>query len=414
MGLLVILVISTLVVSAMCSLMEATLYSARVVTIEAEGDDKTARTFLGLKKNVTGSTSAILILNTIANTAGATYAGNVAGNVFAGPHAWIALPIFSALLTLGILFLSEIIPKTVGATRWRRTWRHIARPLAFIVWALGPLVRFTQWVTRSLTGNLPKNVTTEAEIMAMVRLGEQSGQVSAAELQMVANVLRFDDVRCRQIMVPRRDVITVQVDSSVEDALAQATAHKHTRYPLCQGTLDQTVGLIHVKDLLGAPAGLGEVRRPMLRAPDSMMLPDLMAEMRRTRSHMALVMDEFGTAVGVVTLENVLEQIVGTVQDEFDAEEPDIIKEGESTLVRGLVPLSVLRNRLGIDFVTGPDVDTLSGLVVSELGRLPRKGDKVILADEGIELEVVDVNTHRAAQVRISPLPPQSDVASDV
>ena len=414
MGLLVILVITTLLVSAMCSLMEATLFSARVVTIEAEGDDKTARTFLGLKKNITGSTSAILILNTIANTAGATYAGNVAGHEFAGPHAWIALPIFSALLTIGILFLSEIIPKTIGATRWRRTWRHIARPLAFIVWALGPLVRFTQWVTRSLTGNLPANVTTEAEIMAMVRMGEQSGQVSAAELQMVANVLRFDDVRCRQIMVPRRDVITVQVDSSVDDALAQATKQKHTRYPLCQGTLDATVGLIHVKDLLGAPAGLAEVRRSMLRVPDSLMLPDLMAEMRRTRSHMALVVDEFGTAVGVVTLENVLEQIVGTVQDEFDAEEPDIIKDGDVTIVQGLVPLSVLRDRLGILFETGPDVDTLSGLVVSELGRLPRKGDRVILADEGVELEVVDVTAHRATQIRISPLADVDDVSSNV
>ena len=412
MGLLVFLVITTLVVSAMCSLMEATLYSARVVTIEAEGDDKTARTFLGLKKNVTGSTSAILILNTIANTAGATYAGNVAGNVFAGTHAWIALPIFSALLTLGILFLSEIIPKTIGATRWRRTWRFVARPLAFIVWALGPLVRFTQWVTRSLTGNLPANVTTEAEIMAMVRMGQQSGQVSAAELQMVANVLRFDDVRCRQIMVPRRDVITVQVDSSVEDALSQATAQKHTRYPLVQGTLDATVGLIHVKDLLGAPAGLAEVRRPMMRVPDSLMLPDLLAEMRRTRSHMALVVDEFGTAVGVVTLENVLEQIVGTVQDEFDAEEPDVIKDGDDMIVRGLVPLSVLRDRLGVQFASGPDVDTLSGLVVAELGRLPRKGDRVILADEGVQLEVVDVTAHRASQVRISPV--KDDPAADV
>lgn len=411
MGLLVILVVTTLVVSAMCSLMEATLFSARLATIEAAADqeDKTARTFLGLKRNVSGSTSAILILNTIANTAGATYAGTVAGDVFAGPHVWIALPLFSALLTLGILFLSEIIPKTIGATRWRRTWRWITRPLAFIVWFLGPLVRFTQWVTRSLTGNAPAAVTTEAEIMAMVRQGEKSGQVSAAEMQMVANVLRFDDVRCRQIMVPRRDVVVVQIGASVESTLETIASHGHTRYPLCQGTLDQTIGVIHVKDLLSQPASLSDIRRAMPRVPDSLLLPTLLAEMRRGRSHMALVVDEFGTAVGVVTLENVLEQIVGTVQDEFDAEEPDLIPDGDDWLVRGLVPLTVLRRRLNVRLDSGPDVDTLSGLVVAELGRLPTVGDVVELDD--LRLEVVEVTAHRADRVRVSAL---DDVAPDV
>lgn len=417
MGLLVFLVVSTLVVSGLCSLMEATLYSARAVTIEAESDadDKAARTFLGLKKNVSASTSAILILNTIANTAGATYAGTVAGQVFDPSTAYIVLPIFSAGLTLGILFLSEIIPKTIGATRWRRTWRFVARPLAFIVWMLGPLVRFTEWVTRSMTGSAPQAVTTEAEILAMVRLGEQSGQVSAAEMQMVANVLRFDNVRCRQIMVPRRDVVMVQIDATIEDTLAKAAAQGHTRYPLVTGSLDQTVGVLHVKDLLRNPESLESIKRPMLRAPDSLLLPDLLAEMRRSRSHMALVVDEFGTAVGVVTLENVLEQIVGTVQDEFDAEEPDIVKDGDDAIVRGLVPLAVLRDRLGARLETGPDVDTLSGLVVSELGRLPKVGDAVELPDEGMRLEVLEVTAHRADQVRVSPLEsPGDDIAPDV
>lgn len=402
MGLLVILVVTTLLVSALCSLMEATLYSARSVTIEAaaEQEDKTARTFLGLKNDVSASTSAILILNTIANTAGATYAGNVAGDVFAGPYAWIALPVFSALLTIGILFLSEIIPKTIGATRWRRTWRPITRPLAFVVWALGPFVRFTQWVTRSLTGNVPASVTTEAEIMAMVRQGEESGQVSAAEMQMVANVLRFDDVRSRQIMVPRRDVVVVQADSTVEDALAKVTSQGHTRYPLCQGTLDQTIGLIHVKDLLNRPAQLTDIRRTMLRVPDSMLLPKLLSDMRRTRSHMALVVDEFGTSVGVVTLENVLEQIVGTVQDEFDAEEPDIIAEGDGWLVKGLVQLTTLCRRLKVSLEWGPDMDTLSGLMTAELGRLPEVGDVVHYAR--LRFEVVEVVAHRADRVRVS------------
>lgn len=414
MGLLVVLVVSTLLVSALCSLMEATLYSARAVTIEAaaEQDDKTARTFLGLKQNVSASTSAILILNTIANTAGATYAGNVAGREFQGPYAWFALPLFSAMLTLGILFLSEIIPKTIGATRWRRTWRWITRPLAAVVWFLGPFVRFTQWVTKSLTGSVPAAITTEAEIMAMVRQGEQSGQVSAAELQMVANVLRFDDVRCRQIMVPRRDVVSVQADSTVEVALGKLATHGHTRYPLCQGTLDQTIGIIHVKDLLRAPAALAEIRRPMLRVPDSLLLPALLSEMRRTRSHMALVVDEFGTAVGVVTLENVLEQIVGTVQDEFDAEEPDVVRDGDSWVVRGLVPLTVMRRRFEAALESGPDVDTLSGLVVSALGRLPRVGDAVEV--DGLRIEVIEVVAHRADRVRVSRVGLLGEGAADV
>ena len=172
---------------------------------------------------------------------------------------------------------------------------------------------------------------------------------------------------------------------------------------MCAGSLDEAIGLIHVKDLLGIADGSGDtlksLARPIRHVPETLPLNRLLREMQHTRQHMALVDDEFGTVVGVITLENVIEQIVGSVQDEFDSETPDIAPEGVNVfIVRGLLPIEKVNRELGLDLYA-PDVDTLSGLLVSRMNRLLKTGDRIRL--RGAIAEVVEEEDGRATSVRI-------------
>ena len=204
-------------------------------------------------------------------------------------------------------------------------------------------------------------------------------------------------------MVARRDVVFFEVDWSLEKCLEIAKETRHTRFPLCIGSLDEVVGLVHVKDLLGLAGGdegiLRSIARPIRHIPETLPISRLLREMQSTHQQMALVDDEFGSVVGVITMENVVEQIVGSVQDEFDSEPPEIVPEGANIFkVSGQLPIERVNRELGLDLYA-PDVDTLSGLLVSRLNRLLKVGDRVRLRNA--VAEVVEEQGGRATLVRM-------------
>lgn len=406
MTILILVVTATLLVSATCSLLEATLYSTRITTLEAaarsEERRKEAERFLIMKRDVSAPTSAILILNTIANTAGATLAGMYAAQVLG--VSWV--PAFSLLLTFAILFFSEILPKTYGATRWQRIWSHVVWPLAFLERALRPLIALSQRFASAFAGEHSQRVT-EDEILAMIHLGARHGELSASELRMLDAVFRLDKILCRQVMVPRSEVVFLDINWPLERCLALARQMRHTRYPVCEESFDQVLGILHVKNLLGVTPGeavdLRAFLRPPRYAPETQRINLLLAEMQRTRQHMAVVVDEHGSTSGIVTLENVLEQIVGALQDEFDFEAPDLVKQGEGVfLVRGAALLERVNRQLGLDLRL-PNVNTLSGFLVAKIGRFPQVGDVVEL--DGLVAEVLEVEGSRATEVRMRLIP---------
>ena len=324
MTLLLIVVFVTVGVSATCSLLEATLMSARVPTLEAAKGGphgRAADRFLAMKKDIAAPTAAILITNTVANTAGATLAGSLAIDVFGTG----ALGLFSAAFTIAILFLAEIVPKTLGAVQWRAIWRFVVWPLAGLQRALKPAVWVTEKAASALVGGKQVKPTTESEIAAMIRLGAKVGELSRTELELLTSVLRFDEMRVAEVMVPRRDVKTIAPTATIEQALEVAGGHLHTRYPLSTGPLDDADRLVHLKDLakpgLDRSSAVTTVSRPLSHVPATMPISSLLRQMQRTKQHMALVVDEFGSATGIVTLENLLEEIVGKVEDEHDDEE---------------------------------------------------------------------------------------------
>ena len=400
MSVLITVIVVTLLISAICSLFEATLYSTRIATLEAAKNkgrhQRSAKLFWGMKKNVAAPTSAILILNTVANTAGATVAGMLAATQF-GPGY---VPLFSAFLTLGILMFSEIIPKTYGALHWRGMWPYIAWPLASVVRLLTPLVWLTGKFSSLLVASNTAPGTTEDEVLAMIRLAAGSGAVSPLELELLTAVFNFDKVVCREVMVPRNEVAFLKASWSLSEAFEYARKTLHTRYPVCTDSFDDPIGVVHLKDLLGVETdtAIAAVVRKVRTVPETMPIPRLLREMQSSHDHMAIVVDEHGSNVGIVTLENVLEQIVGSVQDEFDSEEPEIQESGSrSKILRGATPIARVNRLLGIALPHPTAVDTMSGLLVREVGRLLEVGDEVTLM--AVRIEVIEVVGNRATKL---------------
>jgi CBS domain containing-hemolysin-like protein len=205
-------------------------------------------------------------------------------------------------------------------------------------------------------------------------------------------------------MVPRGEVVFLDVNLPVPENLMMTRKTQHTRYPLCDGSFDEILGVVHVKDLVGRKiVDLRSVMRPAQHVPETKRIDRLLAEMRKSRQHMAVVVDEHGSSVGIVTLENILEEIVGSVQDEFDRETPDVFRDKEGSYI-ALGGLSLERLRSQFDLpLAASEVNTLSGLLAAELGRFPKEGDRVTLP--GVVAEVLEADGSRAQKVRLTFLP---------
>jgi CBS domain containing-hemolysin-like protein len=253
------------------------------------------------------------------------------------------------------------------------------------------------------------HATTEDEIQAMIRVGAQAGSLTRNELELLSAVFKFDETVCRQIMVPWTEVARMHEDWDREKCLAMVRRQRHTRYPLT-GVDDEVIGIIHVTDLISATSGTFDLRkmmRPIRSVPGTMAIAQLLREMQASRLQMSIVIDEYGNDVGIITMENIIEQIVGSVRDEFDEAQPDIVREGEGAwIVRGLIPLERLNEKLELDLPLRTDVESLSGWITGRLGRLPRVGDSTV--ENNYLIEVIEVMNHRAERVRISPYEPST------
>ena len=400
MDVLILVVALTLLVSGLCSLFEATLYSTSAATLEAALDGRRehlARRFISMKSRIAVPTSAILILNTLANTGGATLAGMYSAQVLG--TVWV--PVFSGVLTLSILFFSEILPKTYGVVHWRVLWPLIVWPLTAMEKVFRPVIAVTQGFSRLFTTDVSAQITTEDEIISMIRIGAKTGELTSTKHQLLDSIFHFEELVCRQVMVPRREVVFLDKNKPLSENISLAQQSKHTRYPFCDGSLDQVIGLAHIKDLLGisfdGDLDLMNVIRALNAVPETMPISRLLRQMQSSQLHMAMVVDEYGTVVGVITLENILEQIVGAVLDEFDIEQPEILEQGQGNyMVQGSVSISRLNRELGFE-LGAKNVTTLSGLLVSRLGRLLRPHDTI---DLGIAIaEVLEVENGQATRL---------------
>jgi CBS domain containing-hemolysin-like protein len=248
---------------------------------------------------------------------------------------------------------------------------------------------------------------SEDELRTLVRESAAGGEIEEEEQRFTENVLTFGDRRVREVMMPRGRITFVTTDAGFDDAVAVIRESGLTRVPLCEADkgLDEPVGLLHVKDLLvnGPEKPLRELARPLERVPESMLIDELLERLRRLREHFALVIDEHGTVVGLITLEDVLEEIVGEIEDEFDAEEREPMREeAEGLVVAGWAPVRLVEERLGVAFTEHHEA-TIGGVVLERLGRLPEQGEEVEL--DGVRFAVLGAADARIQELRVVPAP---------
>lgn len=325
--LLTLYVVLAIGLSFLCSIAEAVLLSITPTYIEGQKSKRPQRAALlqRLKTtNVDQSLAAILTLNTIAHTAGAIGAGAKATVVFGS--AWFG--VFSAVMTLLILFLSEIIPKTIGALYWSKLVTPMAWFVRSLIVLLFPLVWLSERLTKFISHGKPADGLSRSEFIAMARMAKQSGQIGDDESRILHNLFRFGAMRARDIMTPRTVVTALPVDLSIADAAERLSDQAFSRVPVYKASIDEVTGFVLRTEVLLAKASghaerpLRELLRDIRTVPETATLPSLLDLLLRDRQHLAMVVDEYGGTRGLVTLEDVVETLLGVeIMDETDSTE---------------------------------------------------------------------------------------------
>jgi len=335
----------------------------------------------------------------------------------------IAAAISFAIISALHIVLGEQVPKflaiekPVSVALWTSHALHAFYVVTFpAIWLLRGLTNLGLKLFRIPLSGEGNEVRSEEELRAILAHSEKTGVLSEENREIIEGVFQFSRRTARQIMVPRTDVSVLSTKKTIADNLEIIRTTRHTRYPLCEGTLDQTIGLIHVKDLLlaqlrGPGRTLTELKRDVLFIPENSTVDALLAQFIEQKTHMAIVLDEYGGASGIVSLENITEELFGQIQDEFDRERLEIEPLGNGRYrVRGDYLIEDLADRLKVD-VGEPAEETIGGYVVARLGREVAPGDRTTLGD--LSIEVIDAERYRVRWVIVQMQMPKTEEAEE-
>jgi putative hemolysin len=327
-------------------------------------------------------------------------------------------PVVIAVLVTGVIFLffGQAVPRALARTKPSATAGVLLTLCRFVATLVRPLAALSDaaadFLTKLFGGEHPDTVPagSEDELLIITRDDDDDGVIEPEERKMIDNVLRLEETTARDIMVPRVDIVAVAEDASSQDIVDLMTEKGHSRLPVFRESIDEIIGILYAKDLL--PFVIGSTRtlpimrllRPVYVVPESKRLDDLLGELRRNRVHIAVVADEYGGTAGLVTIEDILEEIVGEIHDEYD-EETTLLEQvsDREIIVDGRLPIEEIEGALGVLF-TGEDdpYGTAAGFVHWHLDRMPQEGDH--FDAHGIRAEVLDVEGHRLRRLRLTRL----------
>jgi putative hemolysin len=334
----------------------------------------------------------------------------------------LALIIVTVILALFTIIFAELVPKTLALSSPERFALSLSVPIDFLARALGPVIAVLTGVTRAIGSLFGANVTNEAQITAeelrlIVERGGEQGVLEAEEEQMINAVIELGERRLHEVMVPRIAIVALAASSSLEEAIEIVVEEGHSRIPVYEESVDEVVGILYAKDLLPIlKAGSGQ--RPTLRSllrtpvfvPESMTIDDLLHEFQRRKVHIAIVLDEYGGTAGLVTIEDLLEEIVGEIQDEYDTEEPMVVRLSEDEArVDGRADIDDLAELFDTDLglEDADEYDTVGGLIYHRIGGVPSPGDEVDV--DGLHLTVESTDGRRVSKVLVARRQPDDD-----
>lgn len=365
-----------------------------------------------LKKSTDHTLITILIGNNVVNVAAAALATAIAIEWFGDAGIGIA----TGVVVILMLIFGEIGPKTYAARHVEKIALMVSRPIFILSRLISPVFWVRDWFWRtSIAGRVSKPAVTEEEIKEWIDAGEEEGAIEQDERQMLYSVLRFSDTTAREIMCPRVDVVVIEDTSSLDDSLTIFSETGFSRIPVYHEHIDNIAGLLNIKDVFAAVmSGRGgtSIKDTMYVPyfiPESKKIDDLLRELQVKKVHMAMVLDEYGSFAGIVTIEDILEEIVGEIMDEFDQEEPEIEKVGRGVyLVDATTRVEHVNEELSIDLPIEESYETIGGLIIERLGHIPRRGERVMIEESGIMLVVAQMRGLRMVKVSMT-LPAQDE-----
>jgi putative hemolysin len=326
----------------------------------------------------------------------------------------IALVVVTILLTLFTIVFGELVPKQIGLAHAERVALTTARLMEFLGTIFAPLVGaltlVTRYVSRLFRADVPadERISSE-ELRLIIEQGGEQGILEAEEEQMIHAVIELGDQRVHEVMVPRTSMVSLASEATIGEAIDAIVSEGHSRIPVFEGSIDEIVGIVYAKDLLpflkaGAPdpPPLRSLLRTPVFVPESMSVDDLLHELQRRKVHIAIVLDEYGGTAGLVTIEDLLEEIVGEIQDEYDEEEPMIVRlSDDEARVDGRAAVDDLAAlfETPVPLEDDDEYDTVGGLIYHRIGGVPKPGDQVSL--DGLTLTVESTDGRRVSKVLV-------------
>jgi putative hemolysin len=380
-------------IAALASGIETALTSVGRLRVRhlAEQGSRAAAILQRLRADPNRFLSTVLFTNTLALIIASTATALMSESMFTragiqpGLRLWLTL-LVSVGLSIILLIGAEVTPKTLAITNAERVALFAAGPVDSFATFLGPVLWVVTLISRGITGGRAARAPylTEEELLTLLHVSEEQGVIEEQEHQMIHGIIEIGDKTVREIMIPRTDIVAVEKTAGLRDIIKLFKQHRHTRMPVFEHDVDHIVGLIHTKDLLlfytlssSAKFDMEKVMRPIEFTPEQKKVDELLNEMRTKKVHMMIVVDEYGGTAGLVTLEDLLEEIVGEIRDEYDSAEEEqlqIINDNEARVDAGF-PLEELNERLHLGIEESGDYDSVGGYVHSMLGKIAETGD---------------------------------------
>lgn len=324
----------------------------------------------------------------------------------------VAVVVITLILSYFTLVLGELVPKRLAMKFAEPIAMVVVSPLNWLSLVTAPFVRLltvsTNFLVRlfGVDSYAEEKLVTEEEIRMMVDVGEEKGTIDEDEREMINNIFEFDNKIVSDIMTHRTDIASIPISAGLPEVIDFVRKNKFTRFPVYEDNIDNIVGILNVKDLIYFWNGKREdfdlrkiIRKPYF-VPESKKTDELFKEMQGTKTHMAIVVDEYGGTAGLVTIEDLVEEIVGNIFDEYDEEEKEFEKLDENTyLITGIASLERVGEFLDVDLPV-EDYDTLSGFIIGQLGRIPREGENPVVEFNGMVFKVEEVEEKRIAKVK--------------
>ena len=388
----------------------------RLRNLQEEGEKK-ADLVLFMLDNQNKLISALLVGNNIVNIGSSALATKMATEAFGNAGVGIA----TGIMTLLVLVFGEVIPKNLAAAH-AETWAMFIAPFIRLVsFVLTPVVflltKLSDFVVHFSKSDDEEDPTiTEDEFKILVNVGQEEGVLDESESEMINSIFEFDETVVKAIMVPRIDIVAVDVEDSINEALRIIVDGGHSRLPAYEESIDNIVGILYAKDIFAHldadfdTMKVKELLRPAYYIPETKKVSDLLNELRLKKVHMAIILDEYGGTNGLVTIEDLIEEIIGDIQDEYDVEDDLIVMHGEDHLVADArAPIGDVEDAFDVELdeeiLEDSEADTIGGLAFEHLGGIPAVGDEVTVGR--FLIRIVDVSGRRISKVEILLLPPE-------